>query len=124
MLLTKAKAVIHPKDGICENVDWLTSNYDYIPELTTFDGEVNEFLMLVEHTGFFETTVSGEHLDSQLWKCLSRPLMDGSYAGKVDVWYSSPAVELIQNPETKEIQGVCIDKEGELVNVYANRGVL
>ena len=111
-------------DGICGNVAWLEENYGPIADLTTFDGEVNEFPMLVEHTGLFETTVSGNHSDAQLWKTLARPLMDGSYDGKVDVWYSSPALDLIQDPATKTVVGVVVEKDGEPVNVRATNGVV
>ena len=43
---------------------------------------------------------------------------------KIDVWYESPAKHLIQNPLTKEILGVQIEKQGELINVRANCGVI
>lgn len=43
---------------------------------------------------------------------------------KIDVWYESPGVELIQDPETKTILGVKVNHKGEMVNVYAKNGVV
>lgn len=43
---------------------------------------------------------------------------------KIQVWYSSPAQHLIQDPFTKTILGVQVKKGGELVNVRAKNGVV
>ncbi|MGI6151588.1 MAG: FAD-binding protein [Christensenellales bacterium] len=43
---------------------------------------------------------------------------------KIDIWYDSPAVHLIQDPETKTILGVQINKNGTMVNVRAKNGVV
>ena len=43
---------------------------------------------------------------------------------KIDVWYESPAVELIQEPETKTILGVKVTRKGETRNVRALNGVV
>lgn len=42
----------------------------------------------------------------------------------IDVWYESPAVELIQEPETKTIVGVKISRGGKTMNVRALNGVV
>ena len=42
----------------------------------------------------------------------------------IDVWFESPAKHLIQNPITKEILGVQIEKDGQLINVRAKEGVI
>ena len=43
---------------------------------------------------------------------------------KIDVWYESPAEHLIQDPITKTILGVQIDKQGKKVNIRAKNGVV
>lgn len=43
---------------------------------------------------------------------------------KIDVWFSSPAQRLIQDPVSKAVIGVQISKEGELLNVRAQNGVV
>lgn len=42
----------------------------------------------------------------------------------IDVWFSSPGVELIQDPETKIIHGIKVDMQGKLVSVRAKNGVI
>ncbi len=42
----------------------------------------------------------------------------------VAIWYSSPAKHLIQDPITKTVLGVQIEKEGKVINVRANNGVI
>ena len=45
-------------------------------------------------------------------------------ADKIDVWYDSPALELIQDPETKVIIGVKVSRGGKEINVRALNGVV
>ena len=42
----------------------------------------------------------------------------------IDVWFESPAVQLIQDPFTKTILGVKINKKGQDINVRALNGVV
>ena len=42
----------------------------------------------------------------------------------IDVWYESPGKHLIQDPGTKTILGVQIEKQGKLVNIRAKNGVV
>ena len=70
-----------------------------------------------------------------LYYCVSGSSFDGAYyyllqdnidarRDKIDLWYEAPAKHLIQNPETKVIEGVQIEKEGKLLNVRAKNGVV
>lgn len=45
-------------------------------------------------------------------------------ADKIDVWYESPAMELIQDPDSKIIVGVKISRGGQTLNVRALNGVV
>ena len=47
----------------------------------------------------------------------------GKYADKVDVWYESPAMELIQEPTTGTVIGVKVSRKGEERLVRALNGV-
>ena len=60
--------------------------------------------------------------DAYLWQILRRHVTDR--ADKIDVWFESPAVRLIQDPVTKTILGVTIEREGKEVNIKANNGVV
>ena len=42
----------------------------------------------------------------------------------ITVWYSAPAKHLIQDPMTKTIVGVQLEKDGQMVNVLARNGVV
>ncbi len=45
-------------------------------------------------------------------------------ADKIDVWYESPALDLIQDPETKTVLGVKVQRGGQQMNVRALNGVV
>lgn len=42
----------------------------------------------------------------------------------IDVWFESPAIKLIQDPFTKTVLGVVIERKGESLNVRARNGVV
>lgn len=69
-----------------------------------------------------ETFVHDGCYDSGLWKLIRKNVLDR--AGMIDVWYSAPAVHLVQDPDTKTIVGVQIDKDGQTVLVRALNGVV
>lgn len=60
--------------------------------------------------------------DAALWKILRQKVLDR--ADKIDVWLNSRAQHLIQNPETKVIQGVQIERQHQLLNIHATHGVV
>ncbi|MDR1894279.1 MAG: FAD-binding protein, partial [Spirochaetales bacterium] len=43
---------------------------------------------------------------------------------KIDVWFESPAVRLIQDPATKIVHGVVVEREGRTYNIRARNGVV
>ena len=70
-----------------------------------------------------------------LYYCVSGRSFDGAYyyllqdnidarSENIDVWFDAPALHLIQNQETKVIEGVQISKDGTTVNVRAKNGVV
>lgn len=56
------------------------------------------------------------------WKLLRKQVMDR--LDKIDIWYESPAEHLIQDPGSKQVLGVQINRKGQKVNVAAKRGVV
>lgn len=60
--------------------------------------------------------------DAYMWSIQRQAIVD--LKDKVDVWFESPAKRLIQDPRTKTIVGVQIERAGELVNVRAKNGVV
>jgi succinate dehydrogenase/fumarate reductase flavoprotein subunit len=79
------------------------------PELPGADG-INTFVF------------DGEVWTSKLWQLLKTNVE--SRSAKIDVWYSSPATSLIQDPERKIIHGVKVATNGTVLNVRAKGGVV
>ena len=72
------------------------------------------------------TLVNGESptdmMNAKAWNFLSG--LAQARDQKIDIWYESPAVHLIQDPFSKTILGVQVEKEGTLVNIRALNGVV
>ena len=59
--------------------------------------------------------------DGYLYQGLKQNVTDRVDA--IDVWYSSPAKSLIQDPVTKTVVGVTVERDGEEMNIRALNGV-
>lgn len=68
------------------------------------------------------TTVRESWFDAALWQILKDEVVKRQ--DKIDVLYNTPAKELIQDPETRKIEGVLIEREGKLLKVQAKNGVV
>ena len=60
--------------------------------------------------------------DSGLWKTIRAAVE--KRADSIDVWLESPAVHLVQDPQSKTVVGVEIQRDGESVLVHAKNGVV
>ena len=60
--------------------------------------------------------------DSYLYKAM-RSRIEDSYSDKIDVWFETPGEHLIQDPDTKTIVGVQVQRDGQTRNVRALNGV-
>lgn len=68
------------------------------------------------------TTVHDGYFDASLWQTLRRQVEKRQ--SQINVWLASPAKHLIQDPETKVVNGVQIERHDQLINVQANNGVV
>ncbi len=68
------------------------------------------------------TEIDKEFWTSKFWGLLYSNVM--KRAENIDVWYSAPAVRLIQDPDTKIIHGVKVEQNGQTLNVRAKNGVV
>lgn len=68
------------------------------------------------------TTVRESWFDAALWKILKEQVVKRQ--DNIDVMYQTPAKELIQDPETRKIEGVLIERDGKLIKVQAKNGVV
>lgn len=60
--------------------------------------------------------------DGELYRLLKKNVIDRS--DKIDVWFETPATHLIQDPVSKTIIGIQVEREGKTINVRANNGVV
>lgn len=58
--------------------------------------------------------------DGYLYQGLKQNVTDRVDA--IDVWYSSPAKSLIQDPVTKTVVGVTVERDGKEMNIRALNG--
>lgn len=68
------------------------------------------------------TTVHEGWFDAAMWKILRQKVLDRK--DKIDVWLDSKAEHLIQDPESKKIQGTVIKRNGKEISVLATKGVV
>ncbi len=66
--------------------------------------------------------INGEFWTSSLYRTLQEAVEDRKEY--IDVWYESPGVGLIQDPETKIIHGVKVNNNGTILNIRAKNGVV
>lgn len=102
-----------------EPVSWRHDDFEgkevaksIIAEFPEFPGAQSHDLATV-HQGVF---------DAALWQNLKQQVSKRS--DKIDVMYSTPARKLIQDPTTKAICGVVIEREHVLRNIKAQNGVV
>lgn len=60
--------------------------------------------------------------DGNLWKNIRKRVTDRTES--IDVWFESPAIGLIQDPASKTILGVKVEREGKTLNIRAKNGVV
>ncbi len=60
--------------------------------------------------------------DGYLWKQFYKLVTDRTE--NIDVWYESPAVKLIQDPQSKIVLGVEVERGGETLNIRAVNGIV
>lgn len=85
----------------------------YSPEYPEFPGSNSIELWATHQEG-----VS----DGYLWSVLRKNVV--AMSDNIDVWFDSPAVHLIQEPTTKTILGVQVERGGETLNIKADNGVV
>ncbi|MCF6419142.1 FAD-binding protein [Furfurilactobacillus milii] len=91
---------------------WQDFAHGLSPEYSEFDG-ADAIDLTTVHDGFFDAT---------LWKNLRQHVTDRT--DQIDVWLESPAMRLIQDPESKMITGVTVKRNGHEVNIAARNGVV
>ncbi|MPM49331.1 Electron transport complex subunit RsxG [bioreactor metagenome] len=97
-----------------EFVDWSS-----VPLIGSMSPEYPEF---EGHEKIGLWTIHQGISDSYLWQLLRKNVTDR--AENIDVWFESPGTGLIQDPESKTILGVEVEREGKTLNIRAKNGVV
>ncbi|KPU43153.1 fumarate reductase flavoprotein subunit precursor [Oxobacter pfennigii] len=63
-----------------------------------------------------------EIFTGRLWQLLRKNVTDRK--DSIDVWFEAPGKELIQDPGSKIVLGVKVEKDGKILNVRAQNGVV
>ncbi len=107
--------------GTMGNADWLESVGIQRPVTTMVAGEYPEFEG-TQSVVFDFIPSTGAASGKFYWDSLHTAVVDRK--DNIDVWFESPAQHLIQDPFTKTVLGVQIDRQGQTVNVRAKNGVV
>lgn len=108
--------VVAEEFGLDKN-DFMDVSYSpytaaYNPEYPELPGAESINLMSA-HEGFS---------DGYLWGIMRQAIVDN--ADSIDVWFESPATRLVQDPGTKTVLGVEVERGGALRNIRATNGVV
>ena len=105
-------------DGAMENRAWVTS----LGAKKLVDIPLIEYPELPGSDGISTFVIDGQLWTGKLWNLLRDNVL--SRSAKIDVWYSSPATALIQDPATRVVHGVKVAQGGKVLNVRARNGVV
>lgn len=105
-------------DGSMQTRDWLTS----MGAQSLNDVPLIEYPELPGADGISTVIIEGKMWTSRFFTLVRDNV--ASRGNNIDVWYSSPGKELIQDPATKIIHGIKVERDGKLLNVRAKNGVI
>lgn len=107
--------IIETELGMDANEFWVLDDAERLnsmsPEYPELPGSENMSLVATHHGTS----------DSYLFQHLKSLVLN--LGDSIDIWYNSPAVDLIQDPQTKTIVGVAVERDGQTMNVRALNGV-
>ena len=110
--------------GLVDQIDAFEDFYGFTPFVN--EKETLEYPELSSTSGCHWCLAGSDkscNSGAQLWKTVRKPVVT-EYADKIDIWYESPAKRLIQDPDTRTVVGVVVEKDGETLNVRADNGVI
>lgn len=114
-----------PDDGMIHSyLNYVSGNYDWLTSIGAENIAVFPFQEYDFSGGdvMQAMLVDGEMFTSSLYRLLQEAVEKRS--DKIEVWYESPGVGLIQDPVTKIIHGVKVSNSGRLLNIRAKNGVI
>ena len=108
-------------EEVCTLQDWLLAHG--AAELFPLGPDTSqaEYPAMPGAESCIKVTVGGRYGFSDLYKMLKRQVEAND---AIDVIYGAPGVKLIQDPATKVVWGVVLEKDGQRYNVLARNGVV
>lgn len=108
-------------EGMVALPDMLANELGADPETSGFHSQGGEYPEDPENDNFGSYYVSLVNSDAALFYLLR----DNMYAEQnVDAWYEARVVGLVQDPDTKTVVGVEIEKDGQIRRIRAYNGVV
>ncbi|GHV63883.1 FAD-binding dehydrogenase [Spirochaetia bacterium] len=108
-------------DGSIENLPWFEKMGVDISKLAVFP--LVEYPEIKGGNESIELRfIDGIIWQATFWKFLRKLVYDRQ--DNIDVWYKSPAVQLIQDKDSKTIHGVVAEHDGRRYNIRAKNGVV
>jgi succinate dehydrogenase/fumarate reductase flavoprotein subunit len=108
--------------GLMETEQWVKD----MGAKSVFVGQTAEYPEMPGKESVLQLLVESESLydnfNSRFWQLLARNVDERT--DKIDVWYESPGKHLIQDPISKTILGVQVERDGKMLNIRANNGVV
>ncbi|HWR21935.1 MAG TPA: FAD-binding protein [Feifaniaceae bacterium] len=105
-------------DGSMQNRDWLTG----MGAASLTDVPLIEYPELPGSDGISTVIIEGKMWTSRFWQLLQENV--DKRGDNIDIWFESPGTELIQDPATKIIHGVKVERGGKTLSVRAKNGVV
>jgi succinate dehydrogenase/fumarate reductase flavoprotein subunit len=107
-----------------ENADWLESIGVMRPKASTGTTPLGEYPELPgADTAYVDFIMDSSILSGKTyWESMRKAVV--ARKDRITVWFESPAKRLIQDPATKTVTGVQIQRGGKTLNVRAKNGVV
>jgi len=87
-----------------------------------YDVPLIEYPELPGSDGISTVIIDGEIWTAKFWNLAHENVE--KRADRIDIWYESPGKKLIQDPKTKIIHGVKVERDGKTLNIRARNGVV
>jgi len=118
--------------GELELVDWFKNTMGVTEEILRVDSDVFSIMFRILSPEYPEKLadaddgrmfrITADSSRKTLFQAVSNAV--NQREANIDVWYEAPATHLIQDPFTKTIIGVEIEKQGKTVKIRATNGVV
>lgn len=108
-----------------KNEEWITTQMgvtDYVMEPKTEEPELAPEGLECMRMRITNAVVDGKEIGNGYWPVIEANVL--ARPDTIDVWYGSPVTHLVQDPFTKTILGVQVERDSDVFMVRARNGVV